>query len=76
MTSTDRPSLIPRDAFERDIPEGTLGAEEELWLADPASMKLAGGAQKILANALEGRYTGELIDCEIESNAGVHEEPE
>ena len=69
------PALIPEDAFEKDVPEGTLGAEEELWLADPESLKLAGGAQKILANAPEGHYTGELIDCEIESNAGVHEEP-
>ena len=68
--------LIPEDAFEKDLPEGTLGAEEELWLADPQSLKLASGAQKILANAPEGHYTGELIDCEIESNAGVHGEPE
>jgi carboxylate-amine ligase len=67
--------LIPEDAFEKDMPEGTLGAEEELWLADPRSMKLAGGAQKILAGAPEGHYTGELVDCEIESNTGVHEEP-
>jgi len=69
-------ALIPEDAFEKDLPEGTLGAEEELWLADPESLKLAGGAQKILAGAPESHYTGELIDCEIESNAGVHEEPE
>ncbi len=69
-------TLIPEDAFENDLPEGTLGAEEELWLADPESLKLAGGAQKILSKAPEGHYTGELIDCEIESNAGVHEEPE
>lgn len=75
MTSADRLSFIPEDAFETGLPEGTLGAEEELWLADPASMKLAGGAQKILGSALEGHYTGELIDCEIESNTGVHEEP-
>ncbi|CAA9438341.1 MAG: Enzymatic protein of unknown function [uncultured Rubrobacteraceae bacterium] len=73
---TEVRSLIPEDAFEKDLPEGTLGAEEELWLADPESLKLAGGAQKILAGAPEGHYTGELIDCEIESNAGVHEEPE
>jgi carboxylate-amine ligase len=52
-----------------------LGVEEELWLADPASMKLAGGAQKMLSRAPEGHYTGELIDCEIESNTGVHEDP-
>ena len=75
MTDVKIPSLIPEDAFERDVPEGTLGTEEELWLADPASMKLAGGAQKILAGAPEGHYTGELIDCEIEANSGVHEKP-
>ena len=75
MTSTHRPSLIPEDAFEKYIPEGTFGAEEELWLADPQSMKLAGGAQKILSRVPEGHYTGELIDCEIESNTNVHEEP-
>src|SRR4028118_1169092 len=68
-------ALVPEDAFERDVPNGTLGAEEELWLADPRTLKLANGAQKILANAPEGHYTGELIDCEIESNAGVHEKP-
>jgi glutamate---cysteine ligase / carboxylate-amine ligase len=38
-------------------------------------MKLAGGAQKILHRAPKGHYTGELIDCEIESNTGIHEEP-
>ncbi len=69
------PALIPENAFETDAPEGTLGAEEELWLADPQSLKLANGAQKILADAPKGHYTGELIDCEIESNAGVHAEP-
>ena len=74
-TGADEPSLIPEDAFEKDILEGTLGAEEELWLADPRSLKLADGAQKILAAAPEGHYTGELIDCEIEANAGVHEKP-
>ena len=52
-----------------------MGAEEELWLADPASMKLAGGAEEILRRAPEGHYTGELIDCEIESNTGIHVEP-
>ncbi len=67
--------MIPSDAFEQEVREGTLGAEEELWLADPETAKLAGGAQKILARAPEGHYTGELIDCEIESNTGVHEEP-
>jgi carboxylate-amine ligase len=75
LTSIDRLALIPEDAFETGLPESTLGAEEELWLADPVTMKLAGGAQKILGSALEGHYTGELIDCEIESNTGVHEEP-
>ena len=75
MTDDKIPSLIPEDAFESDVPEGTLGTEEELWLADPASMKLAGGAQKILAGAPESHYTGELIDCEIESNSGVYEKP-
>ena len=74
-TGAYQPSLIPEDAFERDLPEGTLGAEEELWLADPQTLKLAGGAQKILAAAPEGHYTGELIDCEIESNTGIHEKP-
>ena len=76
MTGVDRrPFPIPEDAFEKGIPEGTLGDEEELWLADPQTMKLAGGAQQILARAPRGRYTGELIDCEIESNTGIHEEP-
>ena len=75
LTSTDRPPPIPSDAFERDVPEGTLGVEEELWLADPETMKLAGGAQEILRRAPEGHYTGELIDCEIESNTAIHEEP-
>ena len=74
-SATGMPALIPENAFETDAPEGTLGAEEELWLADPQSLKLANGAQKILADAPEGHYTGELIDCEIESNAGVHAEP-
>jgi carboxylate-amine ligase len=67
--------LIPEDAFEMDLPEGTLGAEEELWLADTETLKLADGAQKILAGAPEGHYTGELIDCEIEANTGIHEKP-
>jgi carboxylate-amine ligase len=52
-----------------------LGAEEELWLADPESLKLAGGAQKILAAEPADRFSGELIDCEIESNTGVHPDP-
>ena len=67
--------MIPEDAFEQDVWEGTLGAEEELWLADPETTRLAGGAQKILARAPEGHYTGELIDCELESNTGIHKEP-
>jgi len=76
LTGVDRrPFPLPEDAFEKGIPEGTLGAEEELWLADPQTMKLAGGAQEILARAPTGHYTGELIDCEIESNTGIHEEP-
>jgi glutamate---cysteine ligase / carboxylate-amine ligase len=75
LTDKEISALIPEDAFEKDISEGTLGAEEELWLADPGTTKLAGGAQKILAGAPEGHYTGELIDCEIESNTSVHEEP-
>ena len=74
MSTTDRPSLIPEDAFQRDAPEATLGAEEELWLADPETLKLADGAQNILASSEEGRFSGELIDCEIESNTGAHPE--
>ncbi len=74
-TGTGEPSLIPGNAFEKDVQESTLGAEEELWLADPRSLKLADGAQKILAGAPEGHYTGELIDCEIEANTGIHQEP-
>jgi carboxylate-amine ligase len=73
--ASGRPFPIPEDAFEKGIPQGTLGAEEELWLADPQTMKLADGAQNILARAPKGHYTGELIDCEIESNTGIHEEP-
>jgi glutamate---cysteine ligase / carboxylate-amine ligase len=68
-------SLVPEEAFETGLPEGTLGVEEELWLADPATLKLAGGAQQILAGTPEGHFSGELIDCEIESNSGVHEDP-
>jgi len=70
-----KPSLIPEDAFETGAPEGTLGAEEELWLADLETLKLAGGAQKILAAEPADRFSGELIDCEIESNTGVHPDP-
>ncbi len=75
MSNTDNPSLISVDAFETGAPEGTLGAEEELWLADPRTLKLADGAQKILAAESDGRFSGELIDCEIESNTGVHAQP-
>ena len=76
MASAKEQSLIPPDAFEGDVREGTLGAEEELWLADPGTMKLAGGAHDILAQTPEGHFSGELIDSEIESNTGVHDEPE
>jgi carboxylate-amine ligase len=72
MTIAEKPSLIPESAFQTGAREGTLGAEEELWLADPQTLKLAGGAQKILAAEPEDRFSGELIDCEIESNSGVH----
>ena len=75
MSITDNPSLVSADAFETGSPEGTLGAEEELWLADPRTFKLANGAQEILAVEPEDRFSGELIDCEIESNTGVHAEP-
>jgi carboxylate-amine ligase len=75
LTTAQKPSLIPEDAFETGAPEGTLGAEEELWLADPETLKLAGGAQKILAVEPADRFSGELIDCEIEVNTGVHPEP-
>jgi glutamate---cysteine ligase / carboxylate-amine ligase len=68
-------SLIPEDAFEQGIREGTLGAEEELWLADPGTFKLADGAQKILAYEPASLFSGELIDCEIESNTDVHDQP-
>lgn len=75
MSSAENPSLIPPDAFETGGPEGTLGAEEELWLADPRTLKLADGAQKILARVPEDQFSGELIDCEIETNTAVHHEP-
>ena len=68
-------SLIAEDAFETGVREGTLGAEEELWLADPETLKLAGGAQEILDVEPAELFSGELIDCEIESNTGVHDEP-
>ena len=76
MTTAERPSLIPESAFQTGAQEGTLGAEEELWLADRGTLKLAGGAQKILAAEPEDEFSGELIDCEIESNSGVHPGPE
>ena len=75
MSITENPSLVAADAFETGSPEGTLGAEEELWLADPRTFKLADGAQKILAAEPEDRFSGELIDCETESNTGVHAQP-
>ncbi len=75
MTTTDNPSLVSAYAFETGTPEGTLGAEEELWLADPRTFKLADGAQKILDAEPGDRFSGELIDCEIESNTGVHAQP-
>ncbi|QIN82686.1 YbdK family carboxylate-amine ligase [Rubrobacter tropicus] len=75
MTTVEKPSLIPESAFQMGAREGTLGAEEELWLADPRTLKLAGGAQEILAAEPEDRFSGELIDCEIESNSGVHLTP-
>jgi glutamate---cysteine ligase / carboxylate-amine ligase len=75
LNTRDYTSLIPEDAFERDTKEGTLGAEEELWLADPETFKLADGAQEILALEPSALFSGELIDCEIESNTGVHEQP-
>jgi carboxylate-amine ligase len=68
-------SLISDDAFETGVREGTLGAEEELWLADPETLKLANGAQEILAVESPDLFSGELIDCEIESNTGVHAGP-
>jgi carboxylate-amine ligase len=75
LNTRNHTSLIPEDAFEQGIKEGTLGAEEELWLADPATFKLADGAQKILAHEPASLFSGELIDCEIESNTGVHDQP-
>jgi carboxylate-amine ligase len=75
MRAAEKPSLIPANAFRTGAPGGTLGAEEELWLADPTTLKLAGGAQKILALEPEDRFSGELIDCEIEANTGVHPQP-
>jgi carboxylate-amine ligase len=75
LNTRNHTSLIPEDAFEHGMKEGTLGAEEELWLADPATFKLADGAQKILAHEPASLFSGELIDCEIESNTGVHDRP-
>jgi glutamate---cysteine ligase / carboxylate-amine ligase len=71
----DEISLVSEHAFETGVREGTLGAEEELWLADPETLKLTGGAQEILAAEPAELFSGELIDCEIESNTGVHDEP-
>ena len=75
MNTRDHISLVKEDAFETGVREGTLGAEEELWLADPETLKLAGGAQQILDAEPAELFSGELIDCEIESNTGVHDEP-
>jgi glutamate---cysteine ligase / carboxylate-amine ligase len=75
LNTRDHTSLIPEDAFEQGTKEGTLGTEEELWLADPETFKLADGAQEILAVEPATLFSGELIDCEIESNTGVHEQP-
>jgi carboxylate-amine ligase len=75
LNTRDDISLVKEDAFETGIREGTLGAEEELWLAAPDTLKLAGGAQKILDVEPADMFSGELIDCEIESNTGVHDEP-
>jgi carboxylate-amine ligase len=75
LSTAKSTSLIPEEPFEKGTREGTLGAEEELWLADPETLKLADGAQKILSLEPETRFSGELIDCEIESNTGVHEQP-
>ena len=76
MGEAENSRLIPENAYETGAPEGTLGTEEELWLADPDTLKLADGGQDMLAAATEGNFTGELIDCEIESNTGVHTSPE
>ena len=75
MNTREDISLVSDDAFEAGVREGTLGAEEELWLADPETFKLADGAQKILSVEPAGSFSGELIDCEIESNTGVHDQP-
>ena len=75
MNIRDDTSLVSEDAFETGVRQGTLGAEEELWLADPVTLKLADGAQEILAEEPSDLFSGELIDCEIESNTGVHDEP-
>ncbi len=75
MDAADNQSLVPADAFETGAREGMLGAEEELWLADPETFKLADGARKILAATSGDHFSGELIDCEIEANTGVHAQP-
>jgi carboxylate-amine ligase len=75
LNTRNETSLITEDAFEKGVQEGTLGAEEELWLADPGTLKLADGAQSILALESAKLFSGELIDCEIESNTGVHDQP-
>ena len=76
MSSPEKTFPVPEDAYETGAREGTLGGEEELWLADQETYRLAGGGQDILANSEEGHFSGELIDCEIESNTAVHRDPE
>ena len=42
MNIRDDISLISENAFETGAREGTLGAEEELWLADPETNTYGG----------------------------------
>jgi glutamate---cysteine ligase / carboxylate-amine ligase len=72
LSDTGTKPLIPEDAFETGAPEATLGAEEELWLSDAETCRLAGGAGEILKSVPAGHFSGELIDSEIESNTSVH----
>jgi hypothetical protein len=76
LSTAEKPSYLPEDAFETGAPEGTLGAEEELWLADPQTLKLAGGAQKILAAEPADHFSGELIDCVLASISQSISSPE
>src|SRR5215212_3051652 len=68
-------SLITEDAFEKGIQGGTVGAEEELWLADPGTLKLADGAQSILALESAKLFSVVAIYCKNKSNTGVHDQP-